>query len=95
MTVRGPKLPRCPYEIKRGGRLELVEAAQVPELAVYLLAAGLDQDTAPCTADLLAHHEARVTAAQWSIRWGGQVKQPATQPEEGWEWPAVGPRQGR
>lgn len=83
MTARGPKLPRCPSEIKRGGQLELVEAAQAPELAAHLVAAGLDQDTAHCTADLLAHHKARVTAAQWSIHWVGQVKQPATQPEEG------------
>lgn len=95
LTARDPKLPCCSYEIKRQSQLELVEVAQVSELVVHLLAADLDQDTARCTADLLAHHKARVTAAQWSIRWVGQVKQPATQPEEGWKWPAVGQRQGR
>jgi hypothetical protein len=80
MTARGPKLPRCTYEIKRQGQLELVEAAQVPELAAHLVAAGLDQDTATAAAYVLAHHKARVTTAQWSIRWVGKVKKPPPSP---------------
>lgn len=80
MTARGPKLPRCIYEIKRGGQLELVEAAPVSELAAHLLAAGLDQDTATSTAYLLAHHKARVTTSQWSVRWVGKVKKPTPPP---------------
>jgi hypothetical protein len=80
MTARGPKLPRCTYEIKSKGQLELVEAAQVPELASHLLAAGLDQDTATATAYLLAHHKARVTTSQWSVRWVGKVKKETALP---------------
>ena len=80
MTARGPKLPRCTYEIKRDGQLKLVEAAQVPELAAHLVEAGLDQDAATAAAYLLAHHKARVNAAQWSIRWVGKVKKPAPAP---------------
>jgi hypothetical protein len=80
MTARAPKLPRCTYEIKRQGQLELVEAGQVPELAAHLVAAGLDQDTATAAAYVLAHHKARVTTAQWSIRWVGKIKKPTPAP---------------
>jgi hypothetical protein len=80
MTARGPKLPRCTYEIKSKGQLQLVEAAPVSDLAAHLVTAGLDQDTATSTAYLLAHHKARVTTSQWSVRWVGKVKKPASPP---------------